>query len=272
MGLFGKKEKCCICLSNEGKYESLDGMVCQTCFSACGRFIPVKGFSLLKTFHKEEIIDFIKQNRTATERKCRFAPTFEIGDFAKFDDRNRLWSVNENASGHMKVESIVWSYDNFDNIQVIEDGNDIIQGGLGSAFVGGVLFGNVGAVVGSAVGKKSLKKEVKKLELRILLKESSISDLRIILIQSPTKSDNPTYKKMYDFVEEIVNKFTEIKNAQEVNMKLVGEVADEIMKLKNLFDIGAITQEEFDAKKKKVIRFVREKHPEKSRCFYCAHF
>lgn len=254
MGLFAKKEKCCICHISDGKYESQDGMICQECFSKCGRFVPVVGFSSLKTFHKEEIEDFIHQNKVALERQKNFQPSFKIDRYAEFDDVSYLWRVNENSSGHMKVQPIVWSYDNFENLEVIEDENDIIQGGLSSAVVGGALFGSVGAMVGGAVGKKTIKKEVKKLEIKIILRNSSIPEVRVILIQTPTKSDSLAYKKAYDIVEQIVKKFTDIKNLRDVShQRTEMSPADEILKYKNLLDAGAITQEEYDAKKKQLL-------------------
>lgn len=254
MGLFSKKEKCCICYRGDGKYESQDGKVCQECFSKCGRFVPVVGFSMLKTFHKNEIEDFINQNKMALEREKIFHPTFKIDGYVEFDDNSYLWRVNENSSGHMKVQPIVWSYDNFENLAVIEDENDIIQGGLGSAVVGGALFGSVGAVVGGAIGKKTIKKEVKKLEIKIILKESSIHEVKIVLIQTPTKSDSLVYKKAYDITNQIVDKFGGIKSLKDnPHKKSELSPADEILKYKNLLDTGAITQEEFDLKKKQLL-------------------
>lgn len=255
MGLFGKKEECCICHIGKGKYESQDGMVCQECFTRCGRFLPVVGFSLLKTFHKEEIESYINQNEDALNREKIFNPTLQIENFAAFDKVNHLWRVNENGSGNMKLKSIVWEYDNFDDLEIVEDEKDIIQGSLGSALVGGALFGGVGAIVGSAVGKKTLKKEVKKLEIRIKLKKSSIPEAKITLIQSPVQSDSTTYKKIYDITNQIIVQFTEIKNLNETPIENNATVspADEILKYKNLLDAGAITQEEYEAKKKQLL-------------------
>lgn len=254
MGLLRRKEICCICHDRDGKYESKDGLVCQNCFSKCGRFVPVFGFSLLKGFHKEDIINFINQNEEALKREEIFRPTLEIDEFAKFDDVNHLWMVNENSASHMKVNSIVWSFHNFDSLDLIEDGNDVIQGSLSGALVGGALFGGVGAVVGSSVGKKTIKKEIKKLEIKINLKESSMSEVKIILIQSPVKSDSALYNKMYDIANQIVKKFAEIQSMNESPIKKRGILpVDEIMKLKELLDIGAITQEEYDSKKMQLL-------------------
>lgn len=254
MGLFGGKKKCCICGSEGGKYESLDGLVCQKCFAACGRFVPMDGFSLLKSFNGRQIRNFISQNEEAIKRAKKFTPNLVIGDFAKFDDTNRLWTVNENAPGRFKIEPVVWSYDNFDTIDVIEDGNDIVQGSVGSALVGGALFGDVGAVVGSVVGKKTLKKEIKKLEINIKLKNSTIPNVKVILIQSPTKSDNPVCKKMYDIAKQIVEKFDKIGNSEAVySSESDFSAADEILKYKNLLDMGVITSEEFETKKRQLL-------------------
>lgn len=83
-----------------------------------------------------------------------------------------------------------------------------------------------------------------------MLKDSSIPEVKVSLIQAPTKSDNPAYKKAYDLAEQIVNKFADIKNVKDNSYrKRDMSPTDEIMKYKNLLDAGAITQEEYDVKK-----------------------
>lgn len=215
MGIFGKKQICCVCHTENGKYESRDGLVCQKCFADCGRFVPVTGLAFLKTYHKEEIKSFIDQNACAIKREKLFNPTLEIDSFAAFDDMNRLWRVNENCPGKMKVNPIVWAFSDFDDLEIVEDENEVIEGGLGSALVGGALFGDVGAIVGGVVGKKTIKKEIKKLEIVIKIKNASIPEVKITLIQAPVKSDHIVCKKMYDIAGRIVKKFVEIKEMNE---------------------------------------------------------
>ena len=41
MGLFGKKEKCCVCNQNEGVKKISTGMICNNCFKKVELFIGV---------------------------------------------------------------------------------------------------------------------------------------------------------------------------------------------------------------------------------------
>ena len=75
------------------------------------------------------------------------------------------------------------------------------------------------------------------------------------MIQSLVQSDSTTYKKIYDITNQIIVQFTEIKNLKETPIENNATVstADEILKYKNLLDAGAITQEEYEAKKKQLL-------------------
>lgn len=62
------------------------------------------------------------------------------------------------------------------------------------------------------------------------------------------KSENDTAEKMVAYIQK------KIKEARQPKVATVAtSSADEIMKLKNLLDMGIITQEEFDAKKKQLL-------------------
>ena len=70
------------------------------------------------------------------------------------------------------------------------------------------------------------------------------SDENTITINS---DENDTAEKMVAYIQE------KIKEARQPKATISTSSADEIMKLKNLADMGIITQEEFDAKKKQIL-------------------
>lgn len=70
------------------------------------------------------------------------------------------------------------------------------------------------------------------------------SDENTITINS---DENDTAEKMVAYIQE------KIKEARQPKATISTSSADEIIKLKNLADMGIITQEEFDAKKKQIL-------------------
>lgn len=71
------------------------------------------------------------------------------------------------------------------------------------------------------------------------------SDENTITINS---NENDTAEKMVAYIQEKIKEARQPKVATAATSS-----ADEIMKLKNLLDMGIITQEEFDAKKKQLL-------------------
>ena len=80
----------------------------------------------------------------------------------------------------------------------------------------------------------------------------------INLINVETKKDGFVYKTEYSTAQEILSILEIICNEnknenEEQQQSEIKSVADEILKFKNLLDCGAITQEEFDKKKKELL-------------------
>ena len=63
-----------------------------------------------------------------------------------------------------------------------------------------------------------------------------------------TKANTELAKKIKTYIENRILAFEEQQSTP-----VIIDVADEILKYKNLFDIGAITQEEFELKKKQLL-------------------
>ena len=74
------------------------------------------------------------------------------------------------------------------------------------------------------------------------------------------KKSSFVYKTVSKSVQNILSKFKIIVDGIEQEKKITNEstssisVADEIKKFKELLDMGAITQEEFDTKKKELLK------------------
>ncbi|WP_197041716.1 SHOCT domain-containing protein [Robinsoniella sp. KNHs210] len=94
------------------------------------------------------------------------------------------------------------------------------------------------------------------MHIRISLNNKWISNMTIELLSSETKKSSMTYGLMKSSSERIISLLDLIvRQSENVTdpVQNTSSVADEILKFKNLLDIGAITLEEFEAKKKQLL-------------------
>lgn len=153
--------------------------------------------------------------------------------------------------------------------------------GIGRAVVGGVLLGPVGAAVGGLTSKKETQTISKDFvdHLGVVVNLIDGTSFEIEYLDSTLKADDSLVtgciKKVNELatvleagIENAKRKQTETvttepakleeNNAQSAQPSSpASDPLDEIKKLKGLLDIGAITQEEFDAKKKQLLEIYR---------------
>lgn len=152
--------------------------------------------------------------------KARVSDTFKPDK--SFDKRFFIDTV------HKKRQALgpVHDYTDLVSYEYLEDGGTVVSGGIGNAIVGGALFGGVGAVVGAATGKKKQSEFVNSMKIRLTVNSmknpTEFIDMNPVRIRM--KRSSGQYRKNSD-------------------------PADEILKYKRLLDAGAITQEEYEAKK-----------------------
>lgn len=140
---------------------------------------------------------------------------------------------------------------------------------VGGAIVGGVLMGGAGAVVGGLSGASKQNKEVKSIDIKILLRSTSrtscvlhFNDANRIL---KTKEDSDrklyeTYTKNANQAKDILSVIIDNTKQNQISTPLAqplaqqvppsSSVADELAKLAKLKVDGILTEEEFVAQKK----------------------
>lgn len=257
MGLF-KKPVCCICgkeiISAKTKLNSGD-YICATCVQKVG---ISDGFTYdtLKTLSQDEIISRMTvaaENKAIQHQRVeQFRPGLKFGNYIWFDDSNNWFVI---PAGNKIVEQTcpVIAYDDILDYEVIEDGDAILQGGLGKALVGGALFGLPGAIAGGS--SKHSKATCTLLQLKITTKSEDVPVQYVVFNNTELKKSGAIYKGLFRQLQEIVAKLKQIVDnaAAPPQMEGVASAADEILKFKSLLDAGAITQEEYDAKKAQLL-------------------
>jgi hypothetical protein len=192
-----------------------------------------------------------------------FSPTREVGNYFAIDENSHLWAISKGVFSSLK-NATPYSYDDIIDFELIEDGNSIVKGGIGSAFVGGLLFGSVGAIVGSVSGKKTVKQTCTSLIIKITVNNIDAPVEYIKLISSNTNKNSFVYRNAYQDAQEILSLLqlicnqrntsnSESHNSESHNSVSQYSTADEIRKYKELWDDGIITEEEFQAKKKQLL-------------------
>ncbi len=189
-----------------------------------------------------------------------FNATKTVGNYISFDDINKKWAIpTKLPSGMFKYavtkDSIILDYSDILDFELLEDGNSVSKGGVGKALAGGLLFGGVGAIVGGVTAKRTTKSTCSSLRIKITTKNINEPVVYISFISSETSSSGILYQEVYKQAQEIMSILNIITNGDtDIEPEKSVSPADEVRQLKELLDIGAITQDEFDTKKKELLK------------------
>ena len=177
--------------------------------------------------------------------------TQSVGNVFMVDEINHLWRTQDQFGLH---KSKIYRFEDIIDYELLEDGDTQIKGGLGSALAGGLTFGSVGAVVGATIGKKKITPNCSSMSIKITLNNMNHSVENINLLQMKVSKKAAAYNKAFEQAQEILSLLKLMtKQVVDENSQTMISVADELLKLKELADIGVITLEEFENEKKKLL-------------------
>lgn len=259
MGFFDLKVKCAVCDNDTGlnRFQlKKDVWICPNCLKKLG---GTSVFPMLKNMSVDEIREKLNNsNKSLSE----FVTTKKIGDYIYFDEQNEKWTIPQGMFKKTIDGNRIYAYNDILNYELIEDGNSLSKGGVGRAIVGGVLFGGIGAIVGGSTGYKQ-KQTCTKLQIKITLNNINHPIEYITFISAETKKDSLLYKSSFELAQQILSMLNIICQSNSSSIKENHEqlenhsnysVTDEIKKYKELLDIGAITQEEYEKKKNELLK------------------
>jgi len=164
------------------------------------------------------------------------------------------------------------SYKDLLSSEVFEDGATITKTMRGSqiagALIGNIAFGGVGAIIGGLSGKTKSTGTVSKIDLRLTVNDTKRPIFDITFLNKETKKDKPVYqqalqtaRQCHGLVEVLIKRADmddklQAQSANAAMMQQTGQqmsVADELKKLSDLKDSGALTAEEYQQQKRKLI-------------------
>lgn len=151
-----------------------------------------------------------------------------------------------------------YSYNDIIKYEYFEDAKLITEGTVGKAIIGGLLFGTVGAVIGSN-GAKTTNCKVEKQEVHITIRIPGSSDIKIYKVDVADTFEYSKEKaeKLILLLQEAIDlvkpqvKDTASNSGKEVTNK--EDIPSQIRKFKSLMDDGIISKEEFEIKKKQLL-------------------
>lgn len=143
---------------------------------------------------------------------------------------------------------------------------------IGGAIVGGVLMGGAGAVIGGLSGASKQNKEIKNMDIKILLRSTSRTScvLHFNDVDRVLKTKEEADRKLYETYVQNANQAKDVLSviiddakqasapiAQPITQSVVApassSVADELAKLAKLKADGILTDEEFRVQKSKLL-------------------
>ena len=218
--------------------KSADGLIC----AGCSNFF----FSKLSIrTAKQPTAALADYWATLEQRRKAFKETDSIYDgdalFVSIDKANRLFCFGHR--GGDKGPRMIYSFDEVagyesdapDDLTVTET-----KGGIGRAVIGAAVAGPVGAIVGASTAKSETRKGRSKenVSIRFALPLGE----QVLLVQKYPGG-------ITDFLKECVSGREKVSASTAVS----GSVADELLKFKQLLDLGAITEDEYAAKKSQLL-------------------
>lgn len=195
------------------------------------------------------------------------APSAEYS-FAIDEEKRKIMIVTaDNSDAPAKKHYI--DFGDIISVELLEDSNIAFSKStmrtIGGGLVGGAIAGGAGAVIGGLSGDSKMKKEVSKIEVKILLRNQSSPAYTIQCYNSGTPMDvsSPGYNIITKTAREIVDHISVIidmmdREYQHQENMLISEpktqsVADELEKLCALKDKGILSAEEFEKQKAKIL-------------------
>lgn len=224
---------------------------------------PILGISSYKDKKKkdnalENYINFINSNGLTSSKKVAFKNIVRLD----IDTNKKLlgtYSYYENTSKIIKFNEVL-------DFEIFENGNSVVSSRTGSAVVGGLLFGGLGAVAGAS-GSRTISENCSNLKLKIYTNNIQYSVIMLDFLEKGISKSSVLYEQLTEVINEMISllKIAREHNRQEErkeDKKVIIENVEDIKQNSNLNSIkelaelkekGIITESEFEESKKKIL-------------------
>lgn len=213
-----------------------------------------------------------KQKAMATyvERLRDFSATQQIAGndgltgMAIDEERQKICLVDHSNA---EIRSRTFSYRDLLSCEIFEDGETVTKTSrssqIGGALVGGLALGGIGAVIGGLSGKTKTEGTIKRVDLRFIVNDTKKPLHDINLMNHESTKDGFFYTQAIELARHwhglasvlIKQADSEDDSSTEDHASTTNEssVADELKKLADLRDSGALSDEEFQQQKARLL-------------------
>lgn len=178
------------------------------------------------------------------------------------DVKNKLlstYSYYEGETNILKFEEIL-------DFEIFENGNSVVSSRTGSAVVGGLLFGGLGAMAGAS-GSRTISDNCSTLKLNIYTNKVQNSVVTLDCLEKSISKNSNEYEQLKNIINKMIgflkiaredNRQKERQEDKKVIIENTGEMkqSTQLSSLKELAELkeqGIITEEEFQESKKRIL-------------------
>ena len=122
------------------------------------------------------------------------------------DNTNNKWAIVNSRTSNVDA----MDYADLIEYELLEDDERLVKGRVGSAIVGGMLFGGIGALAGAS-RKKKIKSICNSMSVRIIVNNLDNPQYVIPIISSQTKTDSIIYQSAMSIAQEFTSLLALIK-------------------------------------------------------------
>jgi predicted Zn-ribbon and HTH transcriptional regulator len=183
------------------------------------------------------------------------------------EQRKKVCLIKHDAGN---IDLVIISYKELLSSEICEDGTSVTKTSrvnqAGSALVGGLLLGGVGAVIGGLTGKTKTTDKIKRIDLRLIVNSTQSPIHNVNLMNVEGKRGGLIYnsaiqkaRHWHGLIEVLIKRVdSEERDLQSNSHKPsltspTFSVADEIKKLADLHNAGALSSNEFQQQKAKLL-------------------
>lgn len=271
----GCKMKPCVICSNIIKFSEFsmfikEGFVCESCLLKLGYKDPND-----REKYKMLILEFLQISKDEYISRLETAYLLKRGmeQFSITNKGGRLFIDEENNKFFFNGldDNITNPIHNFDDLlgyEIIQNEKSISKGGLGTALIGGLLFGGVGAIVGGVTGDRKTEEVVQKIQIKLELDDMSNPIENVLywdaslpsfrggkmtpLFLDALKSHLEKDAALLELVLRKVEKKKELTDKSELNVSK-NTIKDRLENLRDLFDSGLLNEDEYKNQRNKII-------------------
>ena len=206
----------------------------------------------------QNYIDFINKNGISNSQ------SISLKNIARIDIETQKKLLG--AYSYYESESVVLKFEKILDFEIFENGNSVVSSKTGSAIVGGLLFGGLGAIAGAS-GSRIISDNCKTLKLNIYTTDVTNSVVTLDLLDKGIEKNSTEYENLKDTINKMIgflkiaresNRQAERKEDKKVIVENIEDINqnNNLRKLKELAQLneqGIINDKEFEESKKKIL-------------------